>query len=64
MVILQELEVVQGTSPSSEPREHINPARLILIAVCKLNVGVREGTSGYCKLFEANDSRRGRGVRP
>jgi hypothetical protein len=56
MVIRKELEVVQGTSPSGEPREYVDPAGLILIAVCKLNVGVREGIGGYCKLFEANDS--------
>ena len=57
MVVCKELEVVQGTTSSSEAREHAGPAGLILIAVCKLNMGVGEGIGGYCKLLEANDSR-------
>lgn len=58
ILILKELEVVKGTAAVAETLENSGPASLMLVAVCKLNVRLRQGLLRLGKLFEADNGRR------
>jgi hypothetical protein len=58
VLVLEELEVVEGAAAVAEALEDGRPAGLVLVAVGKLDVRLRQGLLGLGELLEADDGRR------
>lgn len=53
--VVEELEVVKRASALVEARENVGPARLLLVAVRELDVGVGDGVVRLWQLLEADN---------
>ena len=59
ILVLEKLKIVQLAAPPLETRQHIHPTGLLLEAVRKLDVGVRQIGTRLLELLEADDGNVG-----
>lgn len=62
--VREELEVIERSSALVEAGEDSRPSCLSLVAMCELDVRVREGSVGFGQLLEPNDRDVRRRTRP